>query len=152
MNRSAFQSIGSVSRLCLATIIMTLVMTIPALAGVSLTAMPDAADANAMEQYRIKVFYEAQKSEQAKLRVGQERYDRMLTNRAIIVQAMAAELADREQQVSIPSEPASGNSVDNKEPNTLSGTLIGTAIIGLGFLGFRSYLNRQSSKGAARQN
>lgn len=152
MNRSAFQSIGSFSRFCLATIIMTLVMTIPALAGVSLTAMPDAADTNAMEQFRIKVFYEAQKSEQAKLRVGQQRYDRMLTNRAIIVQAMAAELADREQQVSIPSELAAETYADHAEPNPWMGTIVGAAVIGLGFIGFRFYLNRQDLKGAARQN
>jgi hypothetical protein len=83
--------------------------------------------------------------------VGQERYDKMLTNRAVVIQAMAAELAERQKQVNIPAESTVGNSIDNKEPNTLMGTIIGTAIIGLGFLGFRYYLNRQNLKDTATQ-
>jgi hypothetical protein len=152
MMRPAFHPLVGSGLVCPAVIIITLVMAIPAVAGVGLPPMLDANNTNSMEQYRIKVFYDAQKSEQKRLRVGQERYDRMLTNRAELLQAMANELAEREMAVAIPSESAVGNSVDNKEPNTLRGTLIGTAIIGLGFLGFRSYLNRQSLKDAARQN
>ena len=152
MMRPAFHPFVDCGLVCPAVIIITLVMAIPAMAGVGLPPVLDAAGTNAMEQYRIKVFYDAQKSEQERLRVGQERYDKMLTNRAELLQAMANELAEREIAVAIPSESAVGNSVDNKEPNTLRGTLIGTAIIGLGFLGFRSYLNRQDLKDAARRN
>ena len=150
--RPAFHPLVGCGLVCSAVIILTLVMAIPAVAGGGLPPILDANDTNAMEQYRIKVFYDAQKSEQERLRVGQERYDKMLTNRAELLQAMANELAEREIAVAIPSESAVGNSVDNKEPNTLRGTLIGTAIIGLGFLGFRSYLNRQDLKDAARRN
>jgi hypothetical protein len=151
MIRPALHPVLSYGLVCLAAVVMTVFVAIPAMAGVSLPPMPSTRDTNTMEQYRVKVFYEAQKSEQERLRVGQERYDKMLTNRAILIQAMVAELAERQKQVIIPSESAVGNSVDNKEPNTLMGTILGTAIIGLGFLGFRYYLNRQNLKDTVSQ-
>jgi hypothetical protein len=151
MIRPALHSVLSFGLVCLAAVVMTFFVAIPAMAGVSLPPMPSTRDTNTMEQYRVKVFYEAQKSEQERLKVGQQRYDKMLSNRAIVIQAMAADLAERQQQVGIPSESASRNSIDNKEPNTLRGTIIGTAIIGLGFLGFRYYLNRQNLKETASQ-
>jgi hypothetical protein len=151
MIRPALHTVASYRLVCLAAMVMTFFVAIPARAGVGLPPMPNTKDTNAMEQYRVKVFYEAQKSEQERLKVGQERYDKMLTNRAILIQTMAAELAERQKQIVIPSESTVGNSVDNKEPNTLMGTIIGTAIIGLGFLGFRYYLNRQNLKDTASQ-
>src|SRR5450432_927758 len=116
MIRPALHPVLSYGLVCLAAVVMTVFVAIPAMAGVSLPPMPSTRDTNTMEQYRVKVTYEAQKSEQERLRVGQERYDKMMTNRAIVIQAMAAELADREQQVSIPSEPAAETYADHKEP------------------------------------
>jgi hypothetical protein len=130
-------------------LIMAMVMTTPGMAGVGLPPMPDPADTNAMAQYRVQVFYEAQKSEQERLRVAQERYDRMLTNRARILQGMAAQFAAREQVVDIPSKSADEALGNNKQPDNWLGTGIGAAAIGLCCFGFRFYLNRQSSKDAA---
>jgi hypothetical protein len=143
-----------VSMACLigfSVIAMVLNLAIPAMAGVGLPPMPDANDTNALEQYRIKVFYEAQKSQQEKLKVGQERYDRMLTNRAHTITAMAAELAERQKEVGIQSGATAERNVENDEPNTWMGTTLGAAVIGLGFLGFRYYLNRQNLKDMASQ-
>ena len=119
--------------------------------GVGLPAMPDRNDTNAMEQYRIKVFYEAQKSQEEKLKVGQQRYDLMLTNRLKVQAGMAAELADREKQVVLQPEPTAGSNTVNQESNTWVVTAVGAALIGLGFLGFRYYLSRLDSINAASQ-
>jgi hypothetical protein len=152
MIRPAVHPIGRISQFCLAVVVMTLVMRVHVMAGIALPPMPIASDTNAMEQYRIKVFYEAQKSEAAKLRVGKERYDKMLTNRAIMLQAMAAELAEREQQVNIPSQPAVGTYPDNQKSDTGRSTILGASVIGLGLIGFRYYLARLNIKDAASQN
>ena len=130
-------------------LIMAMVMTTPGMAGVGLPPMPNPADTNAMAQYRVQVFYEAQKSEQERLRVGQERYDRMLTNRANILQGMAAQFAAREQVVDIPSKPANDDPGKNEPLDHWLGTGIGAVAVGLCCFGFRFYLNRQGSKNAA---
>ena len=152
MIRPAVHPVGRISQFFLAVAVMTLVIRVHVMAGVALPPMPKSADTNAMEQYRIKVFYEAQKSEAAKLKVGRERYDKMLTNRAIMLQAMAAELAEREQQVAIPSQPAVGTFRDNQKPDTGISTIIGASVIGLGLIGFRYYLSKLNIKDEASQN
>ncbi len=120
--------------------------------GVSLPPMPaDRNDTNAMEQYRIKVFYEAQKSQEEKLRVGKQRYELMLSNRVKVQTAMAAELADREKQVVLQPEPTAESNAGNQESNTWVVTMVGAALIGLGFLGFRYYLSRLDLRDAASQ-
>ena len=128
---------------------MAMLMTTPGMAGVGLPQMPDPADTNAMAQYRVRVYYEAQKSGEERLRVGRERYDRMLTNRAHLLEAMAAQLAVRKQVVDIPPQPANEDFVKNNQPDTWLATSIGAGVIGLCVFGFRFYLNRQSSKDAA---
>jgi hypothetical protein len=133
----------------------SLIATMLALAfparGVGLPPMPDTNDTNAMEQYRIKVFYEAQKSQEEKLKVGQQRYDMMLTNRLKVQAAMAAELAEREKQVVLQPEPTAESNAGNQESNTWVVTTVGAALIGLGFLGFRYYLSRLDLRDAASQ-
>ena len=145
---AARQIIGC-GRTGIVLLIMAMVITTPGKAGVGLPPMPNPADTNAMAQYRVRVFYEAQKSHQEKLRVGQERYDRMLTNRARLLQGMAAEFAVRQQVVDIPAQPAHDNSGKNIHPDNWLGTSIGAAAIGFCVFGFRFYLNRQNSKNAA---
>jgi hypothetical protein len=129
-------------------LIMAMVLTTPGKAGVGLPPMPDRADTNAMAQYRVQVYYEAQKSEQERLRVAQERYDQKLTNRDQLLQAMAAQFADRKQVVDIPPRPANEDFVKNNQPDNWLATSIGAGVIGLCFFGFRFYLNRQNSKAA----
>jgi hypothetical protein len=141
----------AVSSLICLFVITLLGTAIPAVAGVGLPPMPDASDTNAMELYRINVFYQAQKSEQERLKVAQERYDRMLTNRANLLQAIAAESADRHKLIVFQADSTPASSVDNKEPNTLMGTVLGVAVIGLCFMGFRYYLSRQDLKDGASQ-
>jgi hypothetical protein len=119
-------------------------MAISVIAGVALPPMPDKNDTNAMAQYWIKVNYDAQKSQQEKLRVGLERYEKSKVKRAIILQAMAAELAGRQAAIVIPSKP-SASYVAN-DSNTWIVTVLGAAVIGLSFLGFRYYLNRLDAK------
>jgi hypothetical protein len=129
----------------LSTVVLVLAMSIPALAGVAVgSVLTNAADA---DQRRVAIFYEAQKSYQEKLRVGQLRYKMMQTNRANILAGMTSELAARQQVVVIPSTPASY--AEKSEPQTWTGILLGVAVLGLGFLGFRYYLNRQNMKDAA---
>ena len=130
-------------------LILAMVMNTPRLAAVGLPAMPNSADTNTMEAYRVQVFYQAQKSEQARLRVGQERYALMLTNRAQVLQAMAAQFTSREQVVNIPPNSPDADFVKNNQPNTWLGTSIGAAAIGLCFFGFRFYLNRQNLRDVA---
>ena len=130
-------------------LVMAMVMTTPGMAGVALSPLPDRSDTNAMEAYRVQVYYEAQKSQQEKIRVGQERYDRMLTNRAHLLQAMAEQFAVRKQLVDIPSQPANKDFVENNQPDTWLASSIGAAVVGFCFFGFRFYLNRQDSKDAA---
>jgi hypothetical protein len=129
----------------LSTVVLVLAMSIPALAGVAVGSITtNAADA---DQRRIAIFYEAQKSYQEKLRVGQLRYKMMQTNRVNILAGMASELAARQQMVVIPSTSASY--AEQSEPQTWTGILLGVAVIGLGVLGFRYYLSRQNMKDAA---
>jgi hypothetical protein len=130
-------------------LIMAMVLSTPGMAGVGLPPMPDRADTNAMAQYRVQVFYEAQKSEQERLRVAQERYDQKLTNRAQLLQAMAAQFAVRKQVVDIPPQPANEAFVKSNQPDNWLATSIGAGVIGLCFFGFRFYLNRQNSKATA---
>ena len=132
-------------------IAMMLVLAFPA-KGVSLPPMPaDRNDTNAMEQYRIKVFYEAQKSQEEKLRVGKQRYELMLSNRVKVQAGMAAELADREKQVVLQPQPTAESYAVNQESNTWVVTAVGAALIGLSFLGFRYYLNRLDLRDTASQ-
>jgi hypothetical protein len=130
-------------------LIMAMVMTTPGMAGVGLPPMPDPADTNAMAQYRVQVFYEAKKSEQDRIRVGQQRYDKMLARRGDDLKSMAAELGTRQQEVNIPSTPADKDFGNNNQPSTWLGTAIGAAVIGFGCFGFRIHLNRQNLKGVA---
>ncbi len=134
-----------------AIVVLIMVMTISSRAGVGLPPLPNPADTNAMEQYRVRVFYEAQKSEQERIRVGQERYDLMLTNRANLLRAMAMESAAQKQMVNIPPKPANEDSSKNSQLDTWLVTSIGAAAIGLCCFGFRSYLNRQDLKDVASQ-
>jgi len=124
---------------------------LPVRAGVGLPPMPDSSDTNAMEQYRVKVFYDAQKSEQDKIRVGQERYERKMASRSNTLAAMAAEVAERQQAIVIPSAEQPEANADQIESGTWKGTLFGALVIGAGVLGFRYYLCRQDSKDLAAQ-
>ena len=151
MTPHVLRSIARASLTGFSVIAMMLVLAFSA-KGVSLPPMPaDRNDTNAMEQYRIKAFYEAQKSQEEKLRVGQQRYDMMLSNRVKVQTAMAAELADREKQVVLQPEPTAESNAVNQESNTWVVTMVGAALIGLGFLGFRYYLSRQELRDAASQ-
>ena len=151
MIRATSHRIIGCGQSAIVVLIMVMVMTTPGHAGVGLPPMPDPADTNAMEQYRVRVFYEAQKSEQERIRVGQERYELMLTNRANLLRAIAVESAVRKQMVNIPSQPAKGESSKNSQPDTWLDTSIGAAVIGLCCFGFRFYLNRQNLKDVASQ-
>jgi hypothetical protein len=144
------RSIGWTGLIGLGIITMMQALVIP-VKGVGLPAMPDQNDTNAMEQYRIKVFYEAQKSQEQKLKVGQQRYETMLSNRVKVQAGMAAELAEREKQVVLQPEPTTGSNTVNQESNTWVVTMVGAALIGLGFLGFRYYLSRLDLRDAASQ-
>ncbi len=143
----------STAQTCLtgfSVIAMMLTLAFPA-RGVNLPPMPDKNDTNAMEQYRIKVFYEAQKSQEEKLKVGRQRYDLMLTNRLKVQAGMAAELADRQREVVLEPKPTTGSNADNPQSNTWMVTIVGAAVIGLGFLGFRYYLSRLDLRDTASQ-
>jgi hypothetical protein len=131
----------------LGAIVIMLGMAVSAVAGVALPPMPDQNDTNAMEQYRIKVFYDAQKSEQEKLRVGRVRYQRDLAKRAAIVQERSDEFAERANVIVMPAQSSPGSGAGVEEQNSWVGTAIGVAAIGLAFLGFRYYLSRQDAKG-----
>ncbi len=145
------RSIARVSLSGLSVIAMMLALAFPA-KGVNLPPMPaNRNDTNAMEQYRMKVFYEAQKSGEEKLRVGKQRYELMLSNRVKVQTAMAAELADREKQVVLQPEPTAESNAVNQESNTWVVTAVGAALIGLGFLGFRYYLSRLDLRDTASQ-
>jgi hypothetical protein len=145
MIRTELHSSGDFIGPWLKVVLLMFFMTAPAIAGVGLPPMPDRNDTNAMEQYRINLYYQAQKSHEERLKAGQERYDLMLTNRAHILQAMADELAQREQQVVIPTEAATRTSVANDQPNTWTGTIIGAGVIGLFLIGFKYHLSRQNA-------
>jgi hypothetical protein len=150
MIRHAPRSIARASLIGFSVIAMMLALVIP-VRGVGLPQMPDKNDTNAMEQFRIKVYYEAQKSQEEKLKVGQQRYDMVLSNRLKVQAGMAAELADREKQVVLQPEPTAESNAVNQEPNTWVVTAVGAAVIGLGFLGFRYYLSRLDLRDTASQ-
>jgi hypothetical protein len=150
MIRNASRSIARASLIGFGVVTMMFALTIPAM-GAGLPAMPNRNDTNAMEQFRVKVFYEAQKSQEEKLKVGQQRYDTVLSNRVKVQAAMAAELADRQKEVVLQPESMPGSNAGNQEPNTWVVTTLGAAVIGLGFLGFRYYLSRQELRDAASQ-
>ena len=150
MIRQTSRSIARASLIGFSVITMMLALIFPA-KGVGLPPMPNQNDTNAMEQYRIKVFYEAQKSQEQKLKVGQQRYETMLSNRVKVQAAMAAELAEREKEVVLQPEPTAGSNTVNQESNTWVVTAVGAALIGLGFLGFRYYLSRLDSRDTVNQ-
>ncbi len=129
-------------------VLMLMVMAGPVIAGVALPPMPDQNDTNAMEQYRIKVLYDAQKSEQEKIRVGRERYKRDLAKRAAIVQSRSDEYEERAKVIAMSGGSSPGGSDAGVQPqDSWVGTAIGVAAIGFAFLGFRYYLSRQEAKG-----
>jgi len=123
--------------------LMTLAMAIPGLAAVSLG--PKAKDAAKEEQLRNSQFREAQASLQEKLRVGEKRYEQRQAARANAIEAMAAELANRQRVVVIRSGAASP--VPNQEASMMwAESLVLPAVLaalGCGFLGFRHYRSHQ---------
>jgi hypothetical protein len=146
MSRLAFNSTANACRIWCATGVVVICIRISGFAGVGLPPMPDPSDTNAMEQYRIAVLYEAQKSGEERLRVGKERYELMLSNKASVLQVMAGELAERQKSVVL--QTTSPAKVEKSSLRTQNITLIGVVATGLAFLGFRHYLNRQESKNA----
>ncbi len=82
------------------TVIFLLVSPTFAVAGISLGPNTNA-DPAAEEQRRIAQFYEAQKSNQEKLKVGQQRFEQKKVNRAKLLAAMTAELAVRQETVTL---------------------------------------------------
>ena len=96
------------------------------------------------EQRRITQFYEAQKSNQEKLKAGKSRYDQKLESRAKLLAAMSAEVAARQQTITLP--PPTVIYAQNPEPRRWGGTVVGLVVIALAFLGFRYYLSRLDSK------
>lgn len=146
MSRLASNSTANTCRIWFATGMIVICIRISGFAGVGLPPMPDPNDTNAMEQYRIAVLYEAQKSGEERLRVGQERYEMMLSNRASVLQVMAGELAERQKSVVIETSPPA--KAEKSSLRTQNVTLIGVIMTGLAFLGFRHFLSRQEAKNA----
>jgi hypothetical protein len=151
MNRPALDPSARLRLIWFSVGVLTLAITLQSRAGIGLPAMPDQSDTNAMEQYRISRFYEGEKSYQEKLKVGRERYYYMLSNRNGVVAAMVRELEDRKKVIGVQAAAASRSSyyVEGEKSNTWFITALGAAVIGLGLLGFRYYLNRQNVKGAS---
>ena len=101
------------------------------------------------EQRRITQFYEAQKSNQEKLKAGKIRYDQKLESRAKLLAAMSAEVAARQQTITL--QPPTVTYSQKAESRSWGGTVVGVLVIVLAFVGFKYYSNRLDSKKPARR-
>ena len=100
----------SVWRAAVAGLIVGLLLTRSASAAIS--DGPVLTNAYALRQHQKLLFDQAVASNQDRLRVGQERYDRKQMDRAKMLQAMTAQLQARRQTVSLqPTMPAGGLAV-----------------------------------------
>ncbi|MEJ0090054.1 MAG: hypothetical protein WDM80_09965 [Limisphaerales bacterium] len=145
----ASHSIARHSLSWIGAVILLLVSPTFAMAGISLGPNTNDNPAEA-EQRRIAQFYEAQKSNQEKLKVGQQRFEQKKVNRAKLLAAMTAELAVRQETVTL--QAAVVPNVEKTESSKWAGNLLGGGVVGLGFLGFRYYLGRQEKKNVIGRN
>ena len=126
---------------------MMITMAMPIPAGALISVVPRNTNAVVAEQQRFIQFYEAEQAFQAKLKVGQERYQQKQINRDKIIEAMASELQTRQQTVVV--EPLA-------EPDGNMGVPLGwlfpslaAAALAVSFVGLRYYSYR--SEGGLNQ-
>lgn len=133
----------------LAALLITLAMAMGARAAIS--EGPKPINAYEAQKRRNVLLFEANQSDQEKLRVGQERYQQMQTNRAKIIASMSLELQARQQTVVV--QPAAGPSAPSakpKEPGRWLKPLLAVVALAAGFFGFGYYLyvHRELEPGA----
>jgi hypothetical protein len=104
---------------------------------------PITTNAAEAEQIRILQSYDAKLSQQRKLEVGKERYERRQADRAKAIEAMSAELVARQKVVVFPPAAASLNK-GYADTSSWPWLLLGVAALGAGFLGLRYYRSRQN--------
>ncbi len=120
----------------LTALLITLAIGLGARAAISEGPKP-INEYEAQKRRNVELF-EANQSYQEQLRVGQERYRQMQTNRAKIIASMAAEFQARQQVVVL--QPAAAPPAKPKEPIKGLKPILAAVLLGIGFFGFGYYL------------
>ena len=129
-----------------AAVLSILIVAVPSRAAIS--SGPNLTNSVAAEERRILMFHQAEQSFQEQLKVGKERYNEKQVKRGKEIEAMAAELHQRQQTLALEPVRLPDDSAAASEVGSWLWPI--ASALAVGFFGMTYRMSRQSEKRRSR--